>query len=86
MITVYGKTTCPQCDMTKRVLDREGVSYREVNIEENADALEWIIDDLGFAQAPVVVVGDDTDSDDFDAWSGFRPDRAFAPDRGHGVG
>jgi glutaredoxin-like protein NrdH len=38
-----------------------------VDLSENPDALEYV-QDLGYLQAPVVVVDDD------DHWAGFRPD------------
>lgn len=46
----------------------EGVQFHEVDIRDNADARAYIVDDLGYTEAPVVVV------DDHDHWSGFQPD------------
>ena len=66
MITVYTKPNCVQCKATKRALDRAGINYREVDLSVDAQALENLRD-LGYAQAPVVVVG-------AESWSGFRPD------------
>ncbi|MBL3685694.1 glutaredoxin-like protein NrdH [Leucobacter zeae] len=67
-ITVYTKPNCGQCDMTKRELSKRGVSYSEVDISIDETALQHV-KDLGYLQAPVVVV--DTDRH----WSGFRPDK-----------
>lgn len=67
MVTVYSKPICSQCDMTKRLLDREGVAYETVDVTEDHEAFQFITS-LGYKQAPVVVAGDDH-------WSGFQPDR-----------
>jgi len=70
-VTVYSKPQCVQCDMTYRQLDRLGIEYVPVNVVENVAALEFITEDLGYNQAPVVVV----DQDPENHWSGFRPDK-----------
>lgn len=64
---VYSKPSCVQCNATYRALDAKGIDYQVVNLAEDAAALEYV-KDLGYQQAPVVVV------DDQDHWSGFRPD------------
>ena len=70
-VTVYSKPKCVQCDMTYRQLDRLGIEYVPVNVVENVAALEFITEDLGYSQAPVVIV----DQEPENHWSGFRPDR-----------
>lgn len=67
-ITVYSKPACVQCTATYRALDSIGIKYEVVDISENDEAREYVTEDLGYRQAPVVVVDDD------DHWSGFRPD------------
>ncbi|MDF2917992.1 MAG: glutaredoxin-like protein NrdH [Microbacterium sp.] len=66
-ITVYSKPSCVQCNATYRALDSKGIEYQVIDLSENPAALEYV-QDLGYLQAPVVVV------DDHDHWSGFRPD------------
>ena len=71
-ITVY--TTgpqCMQCTMTKKALDKAGIPYVEVNIRDNDAARDYVTEELGYSQAPVCVVEDETGEDH---WSGFRPD------------
>ncbi|MFZ4896407.1 glutaredoxin-like protein NrdH [Plantibacter sp. Mn2098] len=74
MITIYSKPNCQQCRMTYLALDRRGIAYEVVNVAapENADALVYVSEELGYSTAPVVVV------DDQDHWGGFRPDRIAA--------
>lgn len=67
MVTVYTTPSCTQCKMTKRELDKLGVSYTEVNLQEDAEALA-LIKEKGFLAAPVVNAGEDW-------WSGFKPDK-----------
>lgn len=67
-VVVYSKPSCVQCDATYRALDSKGIRYEVVDLAEDAAALEYVTGDLGYLQAPVVVV------DDEDHWSGFRPD------------
>lgn len=67
MITLYSKPNCPQCSMTARTLDRQGVTYEVIDVSQNSDA-SALIQAWGYRQVPVVHAGDQH-------WSGFRPDR-----------
>ena len=40
MVTVYSKTKCVQCEMTKEFLKQHNVEFEEINVEENEEALE----------------------------------------------
>lgn len=71
MITVYTTgPACVQCKMTKQVLTSAGLQFADVDLTDpaNAQARDYVADDLGYSHAPVVVV------DENDHWSGFRPD------------
>lgn len=70
-VTIYTKPHCVQCDATKRELRKRDVTFAEVDITEDPGSLEYISGELGYVQAPVVVVEDGTGEDH---WSGFRPD------------
>lgn len=65
---VYTKPACVQCNATYKALEKNGLDYEIVDITEDATAREYVMA-LGYLQAPVVVVDQDTH------WSGFRPDR-----------
>jgi glutaredoxin-like protein NrdH len=65
VITVYSKPACPQCNMTKKVLDKAGLEYSVVDLTQDAEATA-LVTELGYSSAPVVVAGDQH-------WSGFRP-------------
>ena len=67
-LIVYSKPSCVQCNATYRALDAKGIEYTVVDLTTNPAALEYVMDELGYSAAPVVVASDQ------DHWSGFRPD------------
>lgn len=67
MTTVYVKPSCVQCDMTKRYMDKNGITYDTIDITQNQDALDMILG-MGFSSAPVVI-------SDMGSWAGFQPDK-----------
>lgn len=70
-VTLYSKPLCVQCDATKRGLAKYGIEFTEVDVTANDAAFEYVTAELGYSQAPVVVV---EDGDGEDHWSGYRPD------------
>ena len=71
-ITVYTKPNCQPCRRTKLLIDRAGVAYEEVDITQDPKVFE-AIRELGYAQAPVVVVRPEGRDEDIH-WSGLRAD------------
>lgn len=69
-VVVYTKHDCRWCDMTKMVLDREGIHYTAVNVEEDATAYAYVTETLNRREMPVVVAA--AMSGDV-VWSGFQP-------------
>lgn len=67
-ITVYSKSACQPCKLTKRHLERRGLDYTELDAREHADFLT----SLGFRASPVVLVVDD--NGETQSWSGFCPE------------
>jgi len=43
MVTMYSTTWCGYCMRLKRMLDREGIAYAEVNIEEDSAAADFVM-------------------------------------------
>lgn len=68
MVTVLSKSACVQCDMTKRELRKRGVEFEEKRMDLDESLLAQA-KELGYLQAPVVILPDGTH------WSGFRPDK-----------
>lgn len=67
IITIFTKHNCMQCDATKNMMDKQGLRYRLVNLDQTPEAAEKLMA-LGYRQAPVVMA-------DNEHWSGFRPDK-----------
>lgn len=70
MVTVYTLPSCVQCDSTKRVLTRNGIEFKTIDLSQDEAAMA-LVKELGYTAAPIVVVGDDH-------WSGFRMDKISA--------
>ncbi len=69
-ITLYTTgPACMQCRLTTTALTTAGLAFQEIDVRQTPEALDYIQDELGYTQAPVVVV------DDEDHWSGFQPDQ-----------
>lgn len=42
MLTVYSKTVCPYCVQAKNYLRQKNINFREVNIEQDEEARDFI--------------------------------------------
>lgn len=56
-----------QCKMTKRFLAENNISFEEVNIDNEPNALDWL-KEQGFQSVPVI-------TSDATTVVGFRPDQ-----------
>ena len=68
-ITLYSKPGCFGCRKTAEKFTAAGIPFQEVDLTTTPAALEYVTEDLGYSQAPVVVV------DEHFHWSGLRPDK-----------
>jgi mycoredoxin len=60
-ITMYSTTWCGYCRRLKSAMDREGIAYREVNIELDPQAAEFVMSVNGGNQTvPTVLFPDGT--------------------------
>lgn len=66
-VTVYTKPDCVQCKYTKVFLDRNMVSYNEIDVEQNPTSAEQLRL-KGIRALPYVVT-------DHEAWQGFKLDK-----------
>lgn len=66
-ISLYTTPNCPQCRISKKMLDEAKVEYKVVDLSQDAEAMA-MVKEMGYTAAPVVVAGDAH-------WSGFRHDR-----------
>ncbi|WP_024476411.1 glutaredoxin family protein [Arthrobacter sp. CAL618] len=72
-LTIYTKPQgCFGCTKTKELFAKAGIAFTEVDITTNDQALEYISEELGYSQAPVVVYEKDGSEDH---WSGLNPSK-----------
>lgn len=72
--TVYSLPNCVQCRATKLYLDKKGVDYDEIFLNEDDDAWELAVKTLGYKSAPVIIVRD-SDDNIMEHWNGFSPEK-----------
>lgn len=83
-VTVYTRTGCIQCTMTKKALDRRGAAYEQIDLDQHPELIDGL-KERGFMALPIVQHGEDW-------WGGFRPDKIAtvpggqAPTRGQDLG
>lgn len=72
-LRLYTTPDCQGCKGIKRMLDREGVTYEEIDLIQpgNADVYDYVVKDLGYTQTPVLEARFDYGG----RWSfyGYRP-------------
>jgi len=69
-IIIYTKNNCVQCNATKNAMDKKGIDYQLINLDNEPAHVETL-KSLGYRQVPVVMA-------EQDHWSGFRPDKIMA--------
>ena len=57
-VTVYSTTYCPYCVRAKDLLKRKGVSFSEVNVEDDAERTKMVERAGGRRTVPQIFVGD----------------------------
>ncbi|WP_461171178.1 glutaredoxin family protein [Arthrobacter sp. Z1-15] len=71
-ITVYTRPGCSPCKLTIRKFEAAGLTPQVVDISTAGTAVDYISNELGYAQVPVVVYDKDGSEDH---WSGLNPDK-----------
>lgn len=61
-ITIYTTNTCAYCVMVKRWLQAKGMSYNEINLDDNPDRQAEALELSGALSVPVTVVTKHDDS------------------------
>ena len=66
-VIVYSNPNCQACEQTKRFLTVKGIEFEAKMIQDSPEVFA-LIEEKGYASAPVVVAGTDS-------WAGFRLDK-----------
>lgn len=54
MITVYTSPACGFCHMVKTYLENKGLAFKERDISQDQEALDWVANTVGQLATPVV--------------------------------
>ncbi len=57
-VKIYGNNTCPYCGAARMLLTKKGVSFDDVLIHEDADALAELRSKTDRTSVPQVFIGD----------------------------
>jgi glutaredoxin 3 len=57
-VRIYTKRNCPFCIRAKALLDRKGVSYQEIDAEDQDELRLWLAERTGQRTVPQIFVGD----------------------------
>ena len=58
-IIMYGTTWCSDCTRAKRLLDRNDIEYRWVNIDQETEYVDYVVDiNEGLKIVPTIVFAD----------------------------
>lgn len=56
MITVYSKSSCPQCEQAKNILKSYNIDYNEVRVDQDPTAREFLLQE-GHRSVPQIYNG-----------------------------
>ncbi|MCY1213250.1 glutaredoxin-like protein NrdH [compost metagenome] len=72
-LTIYTKPAgCFGCAKTRQKFAEAGITFHEVDVTTSPEAFEYITEELGYSQVPVVVYDKDGTENH---WSGLNPVR-----------
>lgn len=57
-VTVYTKQNCPYCVRAKRLLEKKGVAFEEIDVEEDDQLRVWLREKTGQMTVPQVFAGE----------------------------
>jgi len=57
-ILIYTANLCPYCTMAKRLLDKKGASYSEINIDSKPGLREKMMQETHRRTVPQIFIGD----------------------------
>ncbi len=55
-VEIYSKKVCPYCVSAKRLLDKKGVRYKEIDVENDDAKRLWLVEVTGQRTVPQIFV------------------------------
>lgn len=65
MVALFTKNNCSNCKKVKRLLKVSGITYKEINVEEDDSAFDFVKNQLGLSSLPVLETPDKTYHNDY---------------------
>jgi len=59
-VTIYSASWCGFCRMAKDYLNSKKVAFKDIDVDEDADAARYIVGKTGQAGVPVLEIGNET--------------------------
>lgn len=57
-VTIYTTPTCAFCHMAKEYFKDKGIEYTEKDLTTDAEALEFVVKEVGQAVTPIITIND----------------------------
>ncbi len=57
-VTIYTTAYCPYCARAKRLLEKKGVAYEEIDAEGKDELRTWLVEKTGQQTVPQIFVGE----------------------------
>jgi len=57
-VKIYTTPYCPYCVRAKRLLERKGVAYQEIDVASDDEARQQLAQDTGRRNVPQIFIGD----------------------------
>ena len=58
-VKIYSKTTCPACVMAKDLLDKKGVKYEEIILDNKPTETQELMNKTGMRTVPQIFINDE---------------------------
>ena len=55
-VKIYTKTTCPACDLAKKILSQKQVSYQEIVLDKKPEELKALIQKTNLRTVPQIFI------------------------------
>lgn len=57
-VTIYTTDYCPYCVRAKRLLDKKGVKYEEIDVRDKDQLRDWLVEQTGQKTVPQIFAGE----------------------------
>ncbi len=58
-VTLYTTDFCPYCVQAKKLLDKRGVAYEEINLARDPDGRTELVEKTGMMTFPQILIGEE---------------------------